>query len=57
MSDQSIATIARSLAAALLPTWERRNAEMAEKKKIEALQAELCAEYHAETIEALKVIA
>jgi hypothetical protein len=62
MSDQSIAAIARSLAAALLAPEDQPElmAEIealkkrAEEKRIAALQKELCAEYHNEIRVTLK---
>jgi hypothetical protein len=61
MSDHSIATIARSLAAALLDRpEEQRLAEieaqrkLREEKYIAALQAELCNEYRNELIQTLR---
>jgi hypothetical protein len=58
MSDQSIASIARSLAAALLAACRHpRSADCQEPNRVAALETELCAEYRAEMIEALKVIA
>jgi hypothetical protein len=66
MSDQSIAAIARSLAAALLAEGRARTlmAEVEALKKrgaddaapeVAALEHELCAEYRAEIVETLKV--
>jgi hypothetical protein len=62
MSDQSIAAIARSLAAALLVVGRQCLADeeprqINENLRVVDLELELCAEYRAEIIEALTVIA
>jgi hypothetical protein len=58
MSDQSIADIARSLAAALLAEAAQRDAaaENEEKRRIAALEAALCAEYRDEVFESVRRI-
>ncbi|MCA1452875.1 hypothetical protein I6F35_06520 [Bradyrhizobium sp. BRP22] len=56
MSDQSIASIARTLAA-LLTAAAQRQTENDERKRIDELNAKLCAEYRAELLEALRVSA
>lgn len=65
MSDQSIAAIARSLAAALLAEGKSakliaeatalRNQDANERKQVAALEGELCAAYRNELIETLTV--
>ena len=60
MSDQSIAFIARSLAAALRAACGHpptSNEEGRELKRVAELETELCAAYQAELKEAVKVIA
>jgi hypothetical protein len=62
MSDQSIASIARSLAAALIsvcrpPSRKTEQQCIIETGKIVDLEMELCAEYRAEIIAVLKVSA
>jgi hypothetical protein len=57
MSDQSIASIARSLAAALLAEAAKRDAaaEEEEKRRVAALEAALCAEYRDEVFAQIKL--
>jgi hypothetical protein len=63
MSDQSIATIARDLAAALLaagvgtskPVPSEAGRRRSAETEITALQAELCAEYRAEIVETVRI--
>jgi RNA processing factor Prp31 len=55
MSDQSIASIARSLAAAILVAARRDNAHDEQQKKISKLEKELVEAYRAEMVETLRV--
>jgi hypothetical protein len=60
MSDRSIASIARSLAAALLAekpiaAKTKRNTHVEEDARVAALEEELCEEYRAEIVETLRV--
>lgn len=57
VSDQTIASVARPLAAALLAALAKRATDRAkaEEKRVAALQRELCAAYREEMIETLRV--
>ena len=59
MSDRSIASIARALAAALLAEREKREKRdheaIEEQQRVAALEAELCAEYRTEVVETLRL--
>jgi hypothetical protein len=55
MSDRTIASIARDLAAALLAAAEKHNAHDEPQKQISALEKELVEAYRAEIVETLRV--
>ena len=55
MSNQSIASVARKLAAALLAATWKDNANDEPQKEISALERELIEEFQAEIVEVLRM--